>query len=216
MRLKAIVSGLTELIYPSRATCLGCGSAAGFDEPWLCPDCRAALAQRWVGAFPDKKMDGCAAAYLYAGPAGGVVRSLKFHGVRAAVGMMAADMARAAEALEPMLIDAVTAVPMHPKREKARGFNHAELLARAFAEQRGLPYRPLITRTRNTPQQAMLEDEARRTNLKGAFCGLEEAQGLRVMLVDDVYTTGETARQCARALYAAGAVDVYFVSYAKG
>ena len=89
-------------------------------------------------------------------------------------------------------------------------------MARAVAAQLELPYENVIVRTRNTVQQARLEGEERLNNLKDAFEADGSAQNRRVLLVDDVYTTGETARECAIALRAAGARSVSFLSYAKG
>ena len=105
---------------------------------------------------------------------------------------------------------------MHPKRLKQRGFNHAEVLARAMAARLEMPYEDVIVRTRNTVQQARLEGEERLNNLKDAFEADGSVRGRRILLVDDVYTTGETARECAIALLAAGARSVSFLAYAKG
>ena len=216
IRLKNAGARLLELIYPRTAVCMGCGSAAGMEQPWLCSDCRAALARRWVGAFPEPKLDGAAAAYSYHGPAGSVVRRMKYDGVKGLAELMADDMLRAYERILPTGAELVTEVPMHPKRLRERGFNHAEVLARAVAAQLELPYENVIVRTRNTVQQARLEGEERLNNLKDAFEADGSAQNRRVLLVDDVYTTGETARECAIALRAAGARSVSFLSYAKG
>ena len=216
IRLKRMGARLLELIYPRTAVCMGCGSAAGMDQPWLCPDCRKTLARRWVGAFPEPKLDGAAAAYYYHGPAGGVVRRMKYGGVRGLAELMADDMMRAYERILPTGAEVVTAVPMHPKRLKQRGFNHAEVLARAMAARLEMPYEDVIVRTRNTVQQARLEGEERQNNLKDAFEADGPVRGRRILLVDDVYTTGETARECAIALRAAGARSVSFLSYAKG
>ena len=214
--LKRAGARLLDLIYPRTAVCMGCGSAAGMDQPWLCPDCRKTLARRWLGAFPEPKLDGAAAAYYYHGPAGGVVRRMKYGSVKGLAELMADDMLRAYARIQSTGAELVTAVPMHPKRLKERGFNHAEVLAKAVAVRLELPCESVIIRTRNTVQQARLEGEARLNNLKNAFEADGSVQGRRILLVDDVYTTGETARECAIALRAAGARSVSFLAYAKG
>ena len=103
-----------ELLFPSRAICMGCGSAAGFEWEWFCDDCRRQLARRWLGAFPEPKLDGAAAAYHYAGPAGGAVRNLKYRSVTKLAAPMARDMLRACEQIQPIGAEMVVPVPMHP------------------------------------------------------------------------------------------------------
>ena len=214
--LKRMGARLVELIYPRTAVCMGCGSAVGFAQPWLCPDCRTARVKGWMGAFEDLQLDGSAAAFQYKGPASGMVRRMKYGSVKGLAELMEDDMLRAYARIQSTGAELVTAVPMHPKRLRERGFNHAEVLARAVAAQLELPYENVIVRTRNTVQQARLEGEERLNNLKDAFEADGSAHNRRILLVDDVYTTGETARECAIALRAAGARSVSFLSYAKG
>ena len=106
-------------------------------------------------------------------------------------------------------------VPMHKKRRKQRGRNHAELLARDVAARLELPYLDALERTRDTRQQARLDDKARRQNLRDAFAVRESVAGRRVILVDDVCTTGSTAMACARALRNGGAERVFLLCYAR-
>lgn len=214
--LRGIGRQIVDLLYPKKAVCMGCDSRAGFEQDWLCDDCRQALAKRWVGAFEELKLDGAAAAYRYQGPAGSVVRRLKYGGVLGLAEPMAEDMLRAYEQILPTGAELVVAVPMYPKRMKRRGFNHAQVLAKRVAERLGLPCEEVLFRIRETVQQARLDGDERRKNLKDAFRADESAAGKRILLVDDVYTTGATARECAAALRAAGARSVSFLSYARG
>lgn len=214
--LKAGKKKAVELLFPTRAVCMGCDSAAGFEQEWLCDDCRKKLARQWLGAFPENQLDGAAAAYHYAGPAGGVVRNLKYRSVLDLAKPMSKDMLRALEQIQPVGAEMVVPVPMHPKRLKQRGYNQSELLAKEIAAALEIPCENGLVRTRNTLQQARLEGDQRRKNLKDAFAAQPCVSGWRVLLVDDVYTTGETARECARALRAGGAISVSFLAYAKG
>lgn len=218
MNARHPIALLADWLYPKRALCMGCDSAAGFTgRDWLCEDCARALAKRWLGAFPDSRLDGSAAAYHYGGAAGGMVRNLKYRGIHGLAGPMGQDMLRAYSAICPTGAEVVAEVPMHPKRLRQRGFNHATLLAGAVAAELGLPRESLLIRTRNTAQQARLEGEARRGNLRGAISAdAELVRGRRVLLIDDVYTTGETARACAKALRDAGAPSVSFLAFAHG
>ena len=217
-RLKRVPDALLALIYPRRAECMGCGSKVGFEREWLCEDCRQALANRWIGAAPPPDgglIDGAAYAYVYGGPASGLVRSLKYRGVARLAEPMGRQMARAFEALQPAHIDCVVPVPMHVRRARRRGCNHALLLARAVADRSGLPVIEALARTRNTPQQARLSDAERRHNLDGAFAVTGDMAGRRVLLVDDVCTTGATANACAAALLRGGASAVLLLCFAQ-
>lgn len=215
---------LLDLIYPRRAVCASCGSRLGNDRDDVCEECRSALAHSWVGArqvnLRRTKLSGAAFAHQYHGAAGGMVRSLKYRSMRVIADRMSLDIARAARQLDIRNLRAVTAVPMHPKRLRARGSNHAALLAQGVARELNAPYRELLVRTRNAQQQARLDRRSRLTNLKDAFAVPEAArayvQGGTFLLVDDVWTTGATAINCAIALRRGGAAHVYFAAYATG
>lgn len=215
--LKRGARALLELIYPVRAECMGCGSKAGFERDWLCEDCRQALASRWVGVAPPPGgglIDGAAYGYLYGGPAGGLVRNLKYRGVSRLAEPMGRQMVRAFEGLQPARIDCVAPVPMHIRRRRKRGVNHALLLAREVATGLDLPLEEVLVRTRNTRQQARLNEIDRLHNLDGAFTVSGDIAGKRVLLVDDVCTTGATANVCAEALLRGGASAVLLVCFA--
>ena len=214
--LKCGARALLELIYPIRAECMGCGTRAGFERDWLCEDCRQALSNRWVGAAPPPEgglIDGAAYAYLYGGPAGGLVRNLKYRGVSRLAEPMGRQMLRAFDGLQPAQIDCVVPVPMHIRRTRKRGVNQALLLAREMAGGLGLPLAEALVRTRNTRQQARLDAAERLHNLDGAFAVACDVKGKRVLLVDDVCTTGATANACAEALLAGGASAVLLVCF---
>lgn len=212
---------LLELLYPRKAVCMGCGSMLGCERNDICDECRQKLSQSWVGVRrPGGKsgLDGTAFAHKYHGVAGNIVRSMKYVSVHVLAEEMGAEVAKAAELLRISRIDFVTAVPMHPRRLKKRGCNHGEVLAKAVAERLNLPYKAALLRTRDGVQQARLNDDQRKKNLDGAFAArpefTEAIKDAVVLLVDDVYTTGATARECALALRSAGAAKVYFAGYA--
>lgn len=221
--LRRLGKALLDLLYPRRAVCMGCGSLLGCDRDDLCEDCRTRLARNWIGVrTPDPALglDGTAFAHSYPGPAGRMVRMLKYRGVWSLAGPMGADVARAAEMLRLKNVRFVTAVPMHPRRMRLRGRNHAEQIAREVAARLELPYAEVLMRTRNAPQQARLGGRTRRNNLKGGFALRPEwrdaVRGADILLVDDVFTTGATAAGCAEPLRAAGARRVWFTAFALG
>ena len=104
--------------------------------------------------------------------------------------------------------DALVPVPLHWRRQWWRGFNQSERLARQLARLTGIPHLPALARRRATPRQQGLKQSTRRRNLRNAFAVQCDVDGLRLALVDDVITTGSTAREASRALLDAGAARV--------
>jgi ComF family protein len=115
-------------------------------------------------------------------------------------------------------ITVVMPVPMSSHRQKERGFNQAELLARALANCLQLPLATCLVKKRETPPQAGLDRQERLRNLSGAIVleALSKIRGKEVLLVDDVITTGTTAGECARVLLMAGAAGVSVVTVTAG
>ncbi|MBS3933461.1 MAG: ComF family protein [Truepera sp.] len=113
-------------------------------------------------------------------------------------------------------IDLVCAVPLHLTRRFGRGYNQAALIAKITARELAVPYRPVLYRRRPTRQQAKLGAAARRANVTEAF-GCRTLNGERVLLIDDVITSGATITECSLALFEAGAhrVQVAAVALAK-
>lgn len=111
--------------------------------------------------------------------------------------------------------DLVTAVPLHWRRRWQRGYNQAELLGKAIARARGIRVANLLRRGSATRAQAGLSNAQRRENVAGAFRARRRVAGLRILLVDDVMTTGATAGACARALKRAGAKSVSLLTLAR-
>lgn len=114
--------------------------------------------------------------------------------------------------------DLLTWAPLSPKRRRKRGYDQARLLAEQLGRRLDLAARPLLAKTRHTGAQSALDDDgARRANVLGAYSVIESAQiaGKRVLLVDDIVTTGATLSECARVLRTAGAAEVLAVTLAR-
>ena len=112
--------------------------------------------------------------------------------------------------------DEVVGVPMPAARERRRGYNQAELLARALARRTGVPCdMTLLTRRGERATQSTLPKRARAANVRGAFAASPLVKDRSILIVDDISTTGETLRACASALRAAGAVRVCAIAVAK-
>jgi len=113
--------------------------------------------------------------------------------------------------------DLVVPVPLHWRKYWQRGFNQAGLLARRVASHTGIPVSPLLRRLRATASQAGLSNTSRRRNVAAAFaCGRPgRAAGRKILLIDDVMTTGSTAAACASALKRAGAARVVLLTVSR-
>jgi ComF family protein len=119
---------------------------------------------------------------------------------------------------EALAADVVVPVPLHRERERERGYNQADLIAKPLAKRLGLPYRAvLLMRTRPRPDKQVLSMSERWESVRGAFATRPGSQvdKLRVLLVDDVVTTGATLDACAKALWGAGAKSVIGLTVAR-
>lgn len=115
-------------------------------------------------------------------------------------------------------VDAIIPVPLHPKRKKERGFNQAQVLAKELARMKGIELvERCLVKIKNIVPQTSLEAEQRRKNVRGAFRVKREEnlKGKIVILVDDVYTTGSTLRECSKVLRKAGVKEVRAITVAQ-
>jgi ComF family protein len=140
---------------------------------------------------------------------------MKYGGMRPLAGPLGDYLARALPLDEAF--DAVVPVPLHWFRRFQRGFNQAQLLARHIGKKRNLPVLRAVRRVRATRTQTGLTNTKRRQNVAGAFRARRgrRVEGLRLLLVDDVMTTGATASACASALKRAGAKSVTLLTVAR-
>src|SRR5947209_13480016 len=113
--------------------------------------------------------------------------------------------------------DVIVSVPLHPARQRERGFNQASLLAELLSAETSIPAKPVLERIRYTTTQTALDRAERMENLHNAFRLRKNAdvRGLRVLLIDDVLTTGSTLSECARVLKRAGALSVLAATAAR-
>ena len=160
-------------------------------------------------------------ARSYARYQGMLVRAivlLKFSQIEPLGAWFASRLVNTWKGLGPTDIDVVVPVPLHRQRERERGYNQADLIARPLAKRLRLAYREvLLVRTRPRPAKQILSLEERWTSVRGAFATRPGSQvdNLRVLLVDDVMTTGATLDACAKALREAGAKSVIGLTVAR-
>jgi len=121
------------------------------------------------------------------------------------------------ERLRERRFDAIVPVPLHPARQRERGFNQAAVLAEWLGSHLALPLRPALQRIHYTTTQTAFDRSEHMQNLRGAFRLRKKAdvRNLRVLLIDDVLTTGSTLSECARVLKEAGARSVYAATAAR-
>ncbi|HZK22286.1 MAG TPA: ComF family protein [Oscillospiraceae bacterium] len=152
-----------------------------------------------------------AAPFYYEGAAGKAIRRLKHKHDEKAVKMFAKEMERIFdENFSNLVYDLITSVPLSKKSYNSRGYNQAELLAREFAKGVKLPYKETLVKTYETKPQHTLSKTERTGNLIGIFEPFigNIQKGKRIILVDDVKTTGATLNECAKTLLIAGADEV--------
>lgn len=144
------------------------------------------------------------------------VHSLKYRGVVALAEPMGRALAGAVR-VWGVAADVVAPVPLHWRRQRSRGYNQSAEMGKVAAAALALPFEPaLLRRIRPAPPQVRsggLED--RRRNVEGAFAARCDAAGRRVLLVDDVATTGATMAACATALRTAGAAQIWGITFAR-
>src|SRR5438094_9657393 len=232
--LEAAVS----LLYPPVCTICGGNVRAG---DYLCNQCEAKVV-RIVAPFCQKcsepfegsitseftcancahrtiYFDAAVSAYRGRGIVRQIIHEFKY-GRQIHLRHLVARWLRAAlddERLRGGRFDIIVPVPLHATRLRARGFNQASLLAALFSAQTSISYKTLLERIRYTTTQTALERSERMENLHNAFRLRKNAdvRGLRVLLIDDVLTTGSTLSECARVLKRAGALSVLAATAAR-
>lgn len=115
-------------------------------------------------------------------------------------------------------VEAVVSVPLHPKKYKQRGFNQTKIIAKELTRLKRIEFiEGVLVKVRNTPPQTTLVAEERKKNVRGAFSvkKREKIEGRIILLVDDVYTTGSTVRECSAALKKGGAKEVRALTLAQ-
>ena len=175
------------------------------DEHDLCTVCRESLAN----------FDSAYSFGSYEGPLRNLIHLFKYGKIES----LALPLSRFLIQAIPLdqSFDMVIGMPMHWRKQWDRGFNQAQLLARPVAKRYGLKLARNLARRRYTKSQAGLTETQRRENLKDSFCvrKAEQVRGKRVLLVDDVFTTGATLRAAAETLKTAGAAHVSALTLAR-
>lgn len=203
---------LLDLFFPPK--CPFCGKV--LDHAGICPACEKALPWTEEGAGLRELPGGlqCAAPLWYEGKVREGLLRFKFQGARAAAGPLGELVARCAAERFSGAFDVVTWVPVSRRRLRSRGYDQARLLAESACRLWEVQPEQLLQKiTDNPAQSGLTEEAARRANVLGVYEAAEpeRIQGYRILLVDDICTTGATLAECARTLRDAGAADVMCV-----
>lgn len=223
----SLIPRLLDLIFPPR--CVGCRKPG----VWFCADC---LAQ--VQPIPPPTcricdeplahsdlcracrrsplhIDGIRCVSLHQGALRQAIHGLKYRHQRDLVAPLA-GLLRDYLAAHPLPADVLVPVPLHPDRLRERGFNQSALLAQAIARDDLPVLEGCLVRQRPTQVQMTLGHEERKRNVAGAFaCQDDRLRGRKVLLIDDVCTTGSTLEACSLTLREAGAASVWALTLAR-
>lgn len=196
------LASLAAWVYPDR-----CALCDRIGEPPVCPRCRAAFVPlRHPQLDTDGPLSFRIALFEHSGRAAQAVRRLKFDRVTALADPLARLVAEGYERFGLDAFELVVPVPIHWIRRSFRGFNQSVLLAERLPHDRVRP--ELLSRVRFTRPQVGLSPEERVRNVEGAFRASSAVKERSVLLLDDVFTSGGTSRECARVLREAGAAEV--------
>ena len=218
-----------NLLFPR--FCVGCGREGAF----ICNSCRSTLPRIELPICPQcgipqlngtlcyrcvnrpSSIDGIRSPFRFEGAIREAVHQLKYHNLRAIAGSMALLLHRY---LQENLLpgDVLVPVPLHPKRQRERGYNQSSLLAMELSQLQELPVdeKSLVREKYTLPQARTTSLEERQRNIIGVFrCRGEGVKRKRVILVDDVSTSGATLNACAAVLKEAGASSVWGLVLAR-
>lgn len=201
---------LLDLLYPTR--CIFCHKFLSPGRPRICPVCEERLPYtenggRRRGDFFAE----CVSALYYENDVREAVHRFKFHGVQAYADVFGELTASCIYENLTGEYDILSWVPLDPRRRRKRGYDQTELIARAVGKRLCRKPEPVLRKRRGVhPQSETGAPEARKANIAGAYRVIDRAQvaGKRILLIDDIVTTGSTLSECAKTLLLAGAEEV--------
>ncbi len=200
---------LKKLKRVQKPQCFRCGKTVESEDVEFCQDC-IRIPKSYVRGYP---------VFAYSGEIKDAIYDFKYKNQREYASFFADCIYYAYQKVwEGSTFDGIVPVPIHKKKKKIRGYNQAELIAKELGERLATPVYPdFVVRWIPTNPQKELNDKARVKNLKNAFkIGTNTIKLDKVLLVDDIYTTGATIEACTQVLLKAGVKEVFYTSIAIG
>ena len=210
-----LYDALLQLLFPAK--CILCGNLLNKEEQVLCRSCRGSVPE-----YPEPKekllfLDSFTAVWYYEDNVRRSLLRYKFYNARSFARGYGKLLAEKVRRENPNGFDCITWVPVSPRRKRERGYDQVELLAKAVCEELATEPVPLLKKVHhNRPQSGISGLEERRANVLGAYRAIspEAIAGKRILLLDDILTTGATAGECARVLRTHGAKEVHCAAVA--
>ena len=206
---------LLQLLFPPK--CVLCGRLLQKEETDLCHACRIHTPEFEESKIRLSFLAGWTALWYYMGDVRHSILKYKFYNARgysAVYGRLLAMKLLSREFYRP---DILTWIPVSPARKRERGYDQVELIARAMSRELGIDLTPTLKKIRHNPPQSGITGVAqRKANVLGAYRAIDPGgiRGKKILLLDDIITTGATASECARVLLTAGAGEVYCAAVA--
>lgn len=212
--LSKIWALLLDVVYPPR--CGGCDRRGTL----LCGDCLQSLVEAQPGAHSVERIEAVICAGVFQGALRSAIHKLKYESDRPLAAPLAVLISEALARDDRWVADdgeppVLVPVPLHRSRQRGRGYNQSELLARELGRITGWQMEKGLERVRATRAQVGLSAEDRQENVREAFEWQGEEAPRRVLLIDDVCTTGATLSECAFALMAKGTEHIFAATVAK-
>ena len=199
-----------HLLFPPK--CVLCKALLGKEETDLCHRCRSDVPMLTKTKFKLSFLARWTAVWYYKDDVRSSILRFKFYNRRSYASAYGRLLAMQLLKQDMTDFDILTWVPVGPLRRIKRGYDQCQLLAQAVGDTLGVPVVKTLVKVRNTPPQStILKAEQRRANVLGAYKVVDARQlvGKRILLLDDIITTGATASECAKTLLSAGAKEIY-------
>ena len=210
-----ILRWLLKLLFPPK--CILCRSLLTREETDLCQNCRQNAPLCEKSRFRFSFLAGWTAVWYYKDTVRSSILRYKFGGKRHYAPAYGRCLALKLQEENMDTFDILTFVPIASLRKLSRGYDQVELLANAVGEELSITPQRTLRKIRNTPPQSGIKDPARRrANVLGTYAPVtpQQIRGKKILLLDDIITTGATASECARVLLTAGAKEVYCAALA--
>lgn len=207
--MRAMLKWLLDLLYPPK--CMLCHRLMEDTDAPTCGRCMDECEEYDEKSRKVKNFKKSAASFYYEGHVRNAIRRFKFYGMTSYCTTFARWMTGRIQSELDGMYDLISWVPCSKRRKWTRGYDQAELLAKELAKQLGAPCIQTLEKIRHTPRQSSMKDVAkRRANVIGAYKAVEpqRIKGKRILLVDDVLTTGSTMSECGKTLLLAGSGEL--------